>query len=208
MRLPRFKIRSLLGVVFLIAIAIAALRAADESWDSGMLGLTLLSLMTAVLLAVHRTDRRRAYWLGFALFGSVYLVATLIPSIGSRLPTTKGLAFIDSKMPGRQTSWVTTFLPYLNSNAGTVGTNTVQGYVFTPQVNDLSASFQKNVWIWDATTGKLIPWPGGTTENFLRIGHSLLSLLLAFVGGRLSRCLYGQGRGQNVLSHRESATSP
>ena len=69
MRLPRFKIRSLLGVVFLIAIAIAALRAADDLWDGVMLVLTFLSLMTAILLATHRTDRRRAYWLGFALFG-------------------------------------------------------------------------------------------------------------------------------------------
>ena len=102
MRLPRFTIRSLLAVVSLIAIGIAALRAADDLWDSGMLGLTVLGLMTAVPLAVHRTDGRRAYWLGFALFGWAYLVASLFPQIGPRLPTTMGLAFIDSKIPGRQ----------------------------------------------------------------------------------------------------------
>ncbi len=70
MRLPRFTIRSLLGVVLFVAIAIAALRASTDAWDSGILGLDLLILLTAVLLAVHRTDRRPAYWLGFAFFVS------------------------------------------------------------------------------------------------------------------------------------------
>jgi hypothetical protein len=82
MRLPRYTIRSLLGVVLFVAIAVAALRASTDGWDSWLLGLTLLSLQTAVLLAVHRTDRKRAYWLGFGSFGWVYLVASLIPPIG------------------------------------------------------------------------------------------------------------------------------
>src|SRR5262245_4405569 len=110
MRLPRFKIRSLLGVVLFAGIALAALRAADDLWDSGMLGLTLLGLMAAVLLAVHRTGRRRAYWVGFALFGWTYLIASLIPQIAVRLPTNLGLAFIDSKIPGRHRAWATTVL--------------------------------------------------------------------------------------------------
>jgi hypothetical protein len=204
MRLPRFKIRSLLGVVLFAGIAIAALRASTDAWDSGILGLTLLILLTAVLLAVHRTDQRRAFSSGFALFGWAYLVASLIPQIGFRLPTTMGLTFIDSKIPGRQTSWVATFLPYPNTNIETVGTNSVQGYVFTPQVNNLYTSIQNNVWLWDATTGKLVPGPGDTTENFIRIGHSILALVLAFVGSQLSRYLYDRGRRESVLSPRNS----
>ena len=34
----------------------------------------------------------------------------------------------------------------------------------------------------------------GTTENFVRIGHSLFALIAAFVGGQLSRHLYAKNR--------------
>jgi hypothetical protein len=40
----------------------------------------------------------------------------------------------------------------------------------------------------------LLSGSGGTTENFVRIGHSLLALALAYVGGRLSRRLCEEGR--------------
>jgi hypothetical protein len=195
MRLPRYKIRTLLGVVLFVAIAVAALRAADEAWDGGFLGLALLILLTAVLLGVHRTERKRAYWLGFALFGWAYLIASLIPPIGSRLPTTMGLALIDSKIPGRQRAWVTSVLAYTSL----AGTNPVQGYVVPQQVNTLVSSPQGGVWLWDATTGKPLAALGGSSESFIRIGHSLLALALAFLGGHLSRYLWqtGQGRSSN-----------
>jgi hypothetical protein len=48
--------------------------------------------------------------------------------------------------------------------------------------------------LWDATTGRLLGGWAGTTENFVRIGHSLIALIVAFLGGRLSRRLYGKER--------------
>ena len=36
--------------------------------------------------------------------------------------------------------------------------------------------------LWDAATGNLLAGPIGTSENFLRIGHSLLALVVAFLG--------------------------
>jgi hypothetical protein len=208
MRRFRISIAGLLGVVLFIAVALAALLASTPAWDSGTLGLTSLSLLTAVLLAVHRTDRRRAFWLGFGLFGWAYLVASLIPPIGSRLPTTIGLAFIDSKIPGRQTSWVVPLLPYPGTYTNTYVASPVQGYVITPQANDLSTSIQNNVWLWDTTTVKLLAGPNGTTENFIRIGHSLLALVLAFVGGHLSRYVYGRGREDRSNLPIDSTASP
>ena len=201
MRLPRYTIRSLLGVVLFVAIAVASLRAADDAWDGCLLGLTSLCLLTAVLLAVHRTHRRRAFWLGFALFGWTYLVASLIPPIGSRLPTTVGLALIDSKMPGREATITAVF-----GFSSTYGSNPVQAVAFSPQGNTLASSSRGVVRLWDATTGKLLAGPGGTTENFVRIGHSLLALVLAFLGGHLSRYLYGRGRGGD--SHSPSDSPP
>jgi hypothetical protein len=196
----RFSISSLLGVVLIISVALAALRGSADVWDGCLLGLTLLILLTAILLAVHRTDRKRAYWLGFSLFGWAYLIATLLPQIAFRLPTTLGFAFIDSTIPGRETT-----IPPAFAYPSTY--SPVSGSGYTPQVYTLPPSMQGTAWIWDLTTGKWVPGPAGTTENFIHIGHSLLALLMAFVGGQLSRYLYGQGREESVLSHRESANS-
>lgn len=209
MRRFRFSIASLLGVVLFVAVAIAALRTSSDAWDSGVIGLALLILLTSVLLAVHRSGRRRAYWLGFALFGWTYLIASLIPPIGSRLPTTMGLTFIDSKVPGRE---VTISAVFTYTNTSTASTNPVQGYVVPPQGNAVvpsppAISTPIVVRFLNATTGKLLAGPGGTTENFLRIGHSLLARVLAFLGGHLSRRLHGRGREDSAIPPSDSPAS-
>jgi WD40 repeat protein len=200
MRFPRYTIRSLLVVVLFVAFAVAALRAANDAWDGSLFALTSLILLTATLLAVHRTHQRRAFWLGFALFGWAYLIASLIPPIGSRLPTTKWLAFIDSKIPGRETT-----ISAVWAYTSTAGTTPVQTVAFSPQGNTIASSSQGGIRVWDVTTGKLLAGPNGSTENFIRIGHSLFALVLAFVGGYLSRNLYGK---EQSSSAQPVSTSP
>ena len=101
MRRIRFNIASLLVVVLFVAVGFAALRESNDLWDSGLFTLTLGVLLISILLAIHRTESRRAFWIGFALFGWIYLGLSLVPSIESRLMTTKALAYLDSKVPGR-----------------------------------------------------------------------------------------------------------
>ena len=48
---------------------------------------------------------------------------------------------------------------------------------------------QSQVRLWDAATSKLLNGWSGTTENFVRIGHSLFALLAGWFGGQLSRRL-------------------
>jgi hypothetical protein len=79
----------------------AALRESNDFWDNGLFTLTLGVLLVSILQAVHRSEAKRAFWVGFALFGSGYLALSLIPSIEPRLMTTKGLAYLDSRVPGR-----------------------------------------------------------------------------------------------------------
>ena len=101
MRCIRFNIASLLIVVLFVAVGFAALRESNDLWDSGLFTLTLTVLLVSMLLAIHRTEARRAFWIGFALFGWIYLGLSLVPSIESRLLTTKAIAYLDSKVPGR-----------------------------------------------------------------------------------------------------------
>jgi hypothetical protein len=99
MRRFRFHLGTLLVMVLLVGVGFAALRESNETWDSSIFSITLGILLVSILLAIHRTEERRVFWLGFALFGSAYLGFSLVPSIEPRLITTKALAFLDSKLP-------------------------------------------------------------------------------------------------------------
>jgi hypothetical protein len=95
MRYLRYNIASILGAIVFVGVGLAALREGDDLWDSGLFSLTLGLLLGALLLAVHRTEARRAFWIGFALFGWGYVSLALLPSTESRLITTKALACLD-----------------------------------------------------------------------------------------------------------------
>ncbi|HWE36964.1 MAG TPA: hypothetical protein VG406_10395 [Isosphaeraceae bacterium] len=199
MRRPRFSIASLLGVVVFVAVGLAALRAASPAWDAGLLGVTLGALLVAVLLAVHRADRRRAFWLGFALFGWAYLLVILAPGVEPRLPTTKFLTFLDSKRPKPTGGGIADL-----DNDGNLDLLVVDA---AGQLKPL----QRGGSFADVSVGSA---PGGgngptafatwalparsrrTTEDFVRIGHSLFALMLAVVGGLVSRMLHDSKRGQ------------
>lgn len=194
MRHFRFTIASLIGLVLFAAISAAALRAANDFWDCIVSSLTLGCLLVSVLLAIHRTGPRRAFWIGFALFGGVYLLASLVPSVEARLLTTTALARLDEKMPGRLTTGVS-----------------IQGkrwlrVAFSPQGNQLAANQNGTIQLWDATNGRLLAGPGGNTASFLRIGHSLLAVVLGYIGGFLSRYFATSGDRQNAEA--ELATPP
>ena len=175
MRRLRFTIGSLLVVVVFVAVTFAALREATDIWDAGVFGVTLLTLLTAVLLAVHRSEPSRAFWLGFALFGWMYLIASLVPSVESRLPTTKGLVYLDSKVPGRSSVFTVTF----TSSGSNVAATAVQALAFSTDGSTLATKSPGAVRLWNTTSGKLLAGPYSSSESFVRIGHSLLSLIMA-----------------------------
>ena len=188
MRRFRFHLGTLVILVLLVGVGFAALRESNDSWDSSIFSITLGVLLISILFAIHRTDKRRAFWIGFALFGSVYLGLSLVPSIESRLITTRALTFLDSKMPRsiRYDSDGETGPPYRQLLASD------------------SAVYQQGQ--WHIRGRKLGGWiehgmvrenfvgSSGTTEHFVRIGHSLLALIAAFLGGQLSRQLYARNR--------------
>jgi hypothetical protein len=163
MRRFRFHLGTLVILVLFFGVGLAALRESNDTWDSGMFTLILGVLLTSILLAIHRPEKRRVFWLGFALFGLTYLGLSLLPSIESRLITTTALAYLDSKVPGRPVETNVTYV--------------MRGLI----------PYQLK--LWHATTGKLLDGWRGTTENFVRIGHSLFALLAGWLGGQLSRRL-------------------
>jgi hypothetical protein len=185
MKRIRFHISTLVVLVLVLGVGFAALRESNNLWDSGLFSLTVCVLLVSLLLAVHRSAAKRAFWIGFTLFGGSYLALAVIPSIESRLLTTKGLAYLDSKIPERP--WFSNVrLAFTGSGARR---NQVHAVAFSPHGNHLATNMKGQVKLWDAATGKLLAGWGGTTENFVRIGHSLLALLAGWLGALLSRRL-------------------
>jgi hypothetical protein len=183
MRRFRFHLGTLVILVLFFGVGLAALRESNDTWDSGMFTLTLGVLLISILLAIHRPEKRRVFWLGFALFGSTYLGLSLLPSIESRLITTTALAYLDSKVPGRPV------VMYVVRGYSGTGLNQVSNGTLALNGIKTASAGQGPVRLWDASTGKVLGGWGGTTVNFVRIGHSLFALLVGWLGGQLSRRL-------------------
>jgi hypothetical protein len=203
----RFSIAGILRIVLFVALAVAALRSATDAWDSGVFGLTLLAFLAAVPLAIYRANGRRAFWLGFALFGWAYLSATLIGPVEPRLPTSKlfsllgsqwpraipagsGVAFADLDNDGSLDLFVARGTSmgdvYLNKGDGTfVDVSASSGLAAVPNANG-------NIMYRSMSSLRPVIGAGGTIENLVRILHSLFALLLACAGGQFCRYLHAK----------------
>src|SRR5689334_15447370 len=101
MRRPVITIASLMGAIALIGVALAALRSPTQLWAGITLSASLAAVTLAVLAAVYRRGRSRAFWVGFSVCGWVYLTLHLGPwfehHIGPTLASTAALDFIYSQ---------------------------------------------------------------------------------------------------------------
>ena len=199
MRRFRFHIRTLVIVVLFLGVGFAALRESNETWDSSIFSIMLAVLLVSIMLAIHRTEKRRAFWLGFSLFGSAYLGFSLVPSIEPRLITTKALAFLDSKLPRSIPAGIAGFdLIVTDSQPNALYVNKANGWI--KDVTVLAGSNQ-NILVGPSLMGSI-----GTTENFVRIGHSLFGLVAALMGGLLSRHLNAGNRESAGTAHPREHT--
>jgi hypothetical protein len=74
MRLLRFTLARLMGIVFYLAFGFAALRNADELWASAAYTLAIVSVASSLVGALARSGGARTPWVGFTVFGWVYLL--------------------------------------------------------------------------------------------------------------------------------------
>jgi hypothetical protein len=191
MRRFRVHIGTLVVAMMLLGVGLAALREPNEIWDHSIFSITLGVLLISILLAIHRTDQTRAFWLGFALFGWTYLGLSLVPSIESRMITTKTLHFLDSRA-------------FRSSPASGGLVNVKHRSLDLSFVNSLQQSAHyghkgNTGWVRDAATAGL-GRSSGTTGNIVSIAHSLVTLIAAFVGGLLSHHVFVKNRESELAS--------
>jgi hypothetical protein len=187
----RFNIASLIVFILLCGFAFAALKESSDIWEHGVFSVTLLALIATVLLAIHTNEARRAFWLGFALVGGCYLVFTLVPPMESRLVSSQGLSYVHSKLPGQPAATVS-FVLTTNGGGGSTSAGN-QTLTLTASGNPTTAASGSGR-VWMVSNGNLFTRWVGSSENFVKIGHSVLALMLGWLGGVLSRWLWRRAR--------------
>ena len=63
MRRFRFHLGTLVILILFSGVGLAALRESNDKWDSSIFTLTLVVLVTSIPLAIHRAEKRRAFWM-------------------------------------------------------------------------------------------------------------------------------------------------
>jgi hypothetical protein len=179
MRRFRFSISGMMVVIVLLCVAGAALRYPTPFWANIWFSLTLATLVLAVPAAVYRRGEQRAFWVGFATCGWVYFILTLVPwfqtEVGTQLATTTLLDVLAPRIV--QTDYL--LQSYWNG--------------FNPQY----APAELTAWqAWNVPEFlPEKPWRmvGYATLHcpglFLRIGHAVFCVVIAFLGGEAVRYL-------------------
>ena len=83
MRFARFSIAELLGAVGLSGLGLACLLHASSPWAATMFSITLGLLTMALIGVIYRMGERRAFWVGFAICGWLYMALTTNPWLGA-----------------------------------------------------------------------------------------------------------------------------
>lgn len=185
----QFSLRNLLIAVAGCAFGAAALVNANVWWVAITWCVALISVMAAALLAVHRREEKRAFWGGFALFGSLYLlllmysiqpvsssnssVLCLEPLSCHNLLTTKLTTWTYSRLPA---ALATEYLP--GTGSGPMGSGGPTGGM--PGMGSSGMGMP---------AGLIFPDPNPRYVNQYRytdVGHALWTLLIASLGGALS----------------------
>lgn len=166
----RFSIRTLMAVVVVIAVGLAALRNANEGWAEAMMLVALAAaiIWIAVLRAVILRGKERYRQAGFALACCAYLVVALGPQ--QPLPgTTRLLNYLYAQMhpPLR--------VEILSSRSVTYAPGAKPVIVTYPVGPQLQ-----------------MPTMSRAPDAFLCIGHCLFALLAGLIGGMIATWFYAR----------------
>jgi hypothetical protein len=173
-----------------------------------MLGLTLIALAAATLLAIFRHGADRAHWIGFAAFGWMYLLL-LVFGFASRDPNSWDSPFRpDNLATAKFSAWCYELLyvepeaQYAASNMSGFGGGGPGGY---PMGMGMPGGMGP-VGGMPGSSGKPA-FDGPSQGDFVNVAHSLWALLLAACGGWLARWLYATGPGAKKVP-ADRASSP
>jgi len=190
----RFTILGLMGLVLGLAIALAALRNADDSWAGGLLLATALLIGVVTLGAFYHSGRRRAGRLGFVVFAGGYFALAFLGLSDqnlAKLPTTWLLIYVHQRVAPPQTFTLTvTGTTPVQMGEGTIlMSNVTAGPLANTVTTTTTSQFAVASGVSDDTSPR---WrsllPGAANyPAFSVVGHCLFVLLAGLVGMLIAR---------------------
>jgi hypothetical protein len=205
----RFSIRTLMAVILVSAVGLAALRNANELWAGIMLLAVLIIVGMAILGAILLRGRDRAWWLGFALFAGGYLALAFTslaaPVVMPKLATTHLLEYMYSRATnstGSRPSFEQLQIVRLEGLLAEqkymkkliLNPNDLSLKLIQNKVNELSQRIGLPVNSTvspDRTNAWQAILPGAATyEDFERVSHALFALLFGLLGGLIAGWIY------------------
>jgi len=184
-----FGLRQLFLGMSAIALGLVALRSASVTWVAVLLGLIVTVLASSILLAIYRLGPQRAYWVGFAMFGWLYMLVLVAswtiaqsapsPLRADNLPT--------QRLASRSYHWLYD--------------REFEKYYGSRQLGDYYHPMPGEEYVGSGlgTGGSLngpVPPPGPNETDFVNVAHALWTLLFAAMGGCLAYWLHVTGPGQ------------
>jgi hypothetical protein len=213
MRRFRFSIASLMTLVVFVAVSLAALRYVSPLWARALFSITWGILLAAVIGIIYRDGRRRAFWVGFALFGFGYLALSFGPwasaEVRPHLITTALLNELYPRMHPESGSTTATTILTLNpvGSTSTTSTATAPGTIVVDNVQTSANVFVPVTVIGNMAYALTALGASASSseqaEQFQRVGHALFVLLMAGWGGMIARLAY-----ETRENHRDEEATP
>jgi hypothetical protein len=177
----RFSIRGLMLLIVMLGAAFAAMRTPSPLWANVWFSLAVAGVTLAIPAAVYSRGGSQAFWVGFATCGWVYFIVALAPwfqsEMGFQLVTT---TFLDVLSP-----YIVQKEYLLQTYIGAFNPPAAPGVPTPWQVWNLPEFPQERAWHLGYVT---LHSPG----LYLRIGHEVFCLLVAFLGGEVIRYLHAR----------------
>jgi hypothetical protein len=199
----RFSIRTLMAVIVLAAVGMAALKNAGEAWDGIILMAAMAAVGVAILAAIFSRGREQAWWIGFALFGGGYLQLAAGPWTGDafrqRLVTTSLIGHLRNRM--FESNDV-----YLLQEKEEIRGQLEKLPPATRTYDPVAASLRISLKAIDDQLSRNRS-AARRFDHFQSIGHSLFAFLAGLVGGMVAVGFWGrrergesEGRGQGPVN--------
>ncbi len=193
-----FSLKQLFLWTAVAALGCVALRNASDAWSAAMLGFVVLMLASAILLAVFRGDSRRAFWIGFATFGWLYVLLlafgwSLDPSNGPDNPL-RPYNLVTTRISNACYHWLydAAFAKHFSAQQSAMGG--MSGGMMGSGMGGLGPMTGYGGGGMMSGGGGLggVPMapPGPAQHEFANVAHSFWTILLAMLGGCLASWLY------------------
>jgi hypothetical protein len=191
--MPRiqFSLRTLLLVFIPVALAFAALINANYIWANAVLSVTIACLGISLIACIWTSQKSRAFWSGFAIFGCGYMLLTFAPWLDEHI----GVSLISQQL--------------LEKSARLFGHEVEASNEAFLSRRNFSRYWENKIYVVlkDASTGKEVSsrmvlyfW------DYMLIGHCLFTLLSGLLGGLIGRWFYSRHKIQ--ASKTETGQSP